>query len=181
MSTEWVLLPVPKEDYTELKQIVEHRQQQRGEVSHPSLKELRRDELVIDTIERAAFGKHKVWPVSALERLAKESTVITQRFARAMDLCAKTPSKVFSTEEMSARLGISVNEWRAACRKIGVHLEIHYPEVPLVEHGRWAGKPMWPLMAISGRDLKKRDQLYVGISAEQAERWMSVRQAPDSD
>lgn len=175
MVTKWVLLPVPKDDYAELKQTVEYRQHQRGEMSHPSLEELRRDELVIDTIKRAAFGKHKVWPTSALERLAEESTLTTQRFARAMDLCAKTPGKVFSTEEVSAKLGISLNEWRAACRKIGVHLEKHYPEVPRLEHGPSAGKPMWPLVPISGRYLKVPDQLHVGITAEQAERWMSVR------
>jgi hypothetical protein len=34
---------------------------------------------------------------------------------------------------------------------------------------------MWPLVTISGRHLKVPDQLYVGITAEQAERWTSVR------
>lgn len=175
MATEWVLLPVPQEDYAELKQIVEYRQQQRGEAPSPSTEELRGDELAIDTVRRAAFGAHKAWPPSALMRLAEGSTLTTQRWAMVMDLCAQNPGAMFSTQDVSAKTGIPVNKWRNACRKIGAHLKKHYPEVPQWEREPHAGAPMWPLVTISGRDLKVPDQLYVGITAEQAERWTSVR------
>lgn len=71
MVTEWVLLPMPKEDYAELKQIVRYRQQQRGKAPSPSAEELRGDELAVDTVRRAAFGEHETWPTSALKRLAE--------------------------------------------------------------------------------------------------------------
>ena len=175
MATEWVLLSVPQEDYAELKHIVEYRQQQRGATSSPSTEELRGDELAVDTVRRAAFGEHKAWPASALTRLAEGSTLTTQRWARVMDLCAQNPGVMFSTEDVSAKTGIPVNDWRDACRKIGAHLKKHYPEVPQWEREPHAGAPMWPLVTISGRHLKVPDQLYVGITAEQAERWTSVR------
>lgn len=175
MATEWVLLPVPQEDYAELKQIVQYRQQQRGEASTPSTEELRGDELAADTVRRATFDAHKAWPASGLTRLAEESTLTTQRWARVMDLCAQSPGEMFSTTAVSAKTGIPVNDWRDACRKIGAHLKKHYPEVPQQERGPHAGAPMWPLVTISGRNLKVPDQLYVGITAEQADRWTSVR------
>lgn len=175
MATEWVLLPVPQEDYAELKQLVEYRQQQRGKASSPSTEELRGDELAVDTVRRAAFGEHKAWPASALTRLAEGSTLATQRWARVLDLCAQNPGVMFSTEDVSAKTGIPVHKWRSACRKIGAHLKKHYPEVPQWEREPHAGAPMWPLVTISGRHLKVPDQLYVGITVEQAERWTSVR------
>lgn len=175
VATEWVLLPVPREDYAELKHMVEYRQQQRGKAASPSSEELRGDEIAVDTVLRAAFGEHKAWPPSALARLAEGSTLTTHRWARVMDLCAEEPGATFSTEEVSTKTGIPVNEWRDACRKIGAHLKKHYPDVPLWERDPHIGEPMWPLVAISGRHLKVRDQLYVGITEEQAERWKEVR------
>lgn len=175
MATEWVLLPVPQEDYAELKHMVEYRQQQRGEVSSPSTEELRGDELAVDAVLRARFGEHKTWPASALARLAAGSTFTTQRWTKVVDLCAAHPGETFSTEEVSAKTGISINEWRDACRKIGAHLKKHYPEVPLWDRDPYAGDPMWPLVTIAGRHLKVRDQLYVGITEEQATRWKEVR------
>ena len=175
MTTEWVLLPVPQQDYAEFKHMVEQRQQQRGEATAPSTEELREDSLAVDTVVRAALVLHKVWPASALSRLAEESTLTTQRWATVMDLCAQNPGAMFSTQEVSAKTGIPVSKWRDACRKIGPHLRKRYPEVPKWEREPRAGAPMWPLVTISGRDLKVPDQLYVGITAEQAERWKSVR------
>lgn len=176
MTTNWILLPVPEEDHAELQRTVEHRQRQRGEAISPSAHELRGDDLVIDTVLRAAFGEHKSWPASALARLAEGSTLTTERWAKVMDLCADAPEwTTFSTEEVSAKTGISVNEWRDACRKIGAHLKKHYPDVPLWERKPYVGDPVWPLVTIAGRDLKVRDQLYVGITPEQARRWKKVR------
>lgn len=175
MATEWVLLPVPQEDHAELKEMVEYRQLQRGEVPSPSMEELSGDGLVVDMVRRGAFGRHEAWPVPALKRLSEGSTLTAQRWATVMDFCARNPEAIFSTEEVSAKTGISVSAWRDACRKIRVHLRKHYPEVPTWEHEPIAGAPMWPLVAISGRYLKVPDQLYVGITAEQAKRWTSIR------
>lgn len=173
MGTEWLLLAVPKQDYDELKHMVDFRQEQRGEAPAPSPEELRDSQLAIDAVVRAAFATHEPWPREALERLAAESTITTQRFARVMDLCAKTPGAQsrYSTEEIAEVTGMSVNEWRAACRKIRLHLEKHYPEVPRTT----SGNPEWPLVDMAGRNLGERDQLYVGITDEQARRWKQIR------
>lgn len=175
MATEWVLLPVPQEDYAELRQMVEYRQLQRGEAPSPSMEELSGDDLTINMVRRVALDRHKAWPVNALQRLSEGATLTAQRWTTVMDLCAQSPEEMFSTEEVSAKTGIPINAWRDACRKVGAHLRKHYPEVPKWEHEPIAGAPMWPLVTISGRNLKVPDQLYVGITAEQANRWTSVR------
>lgn len=167
---------MPEEDHDELRRTVEYRQRQRGEAVSPTKEELRGDELAVSTVRRVAFDEHKVWPLSALGRLAEGSTLTTQRWAKVMDLCAGAPEgAIFSTQEVSARTGIAVNEWRDACRKIGAHLRKHYPDVPIWDHEPYAGEPVWPLVTISGRNLKVQDQLYVGITPEQANRWRQVR------
>lgn len=175
MVTEWVLLPVPQEDYAELKHMVEYRQQQRGESALPSAEVLRGNELAADMVKRAEFGGHKAWPVAALARLAAGSTFTTKRWTKVIDLCAAHPGEVFSTEEVSEKTGLSINEWRDACRKITAHLKKHYPDVPLWDRAPDVGGPMWPLVTIAGKNLKVRDQLYVGITEEQAKRWKEVR------
>ncbi len=52
-----------------------------------------------------------------------------------------------------------------------MHLRKHYADVPVWEHDPYVGEPVWPLVTVSGRELKVRDQLYVGITEEQADRW----------
>ncbi|MGC5172119.1 hypothetical protein ACLQ2Q_15865 [Microbacterium sp. DT81.1] len=175
MATTWVLLPVPQEDYDELRHMVDFRQQQRGESSAPSAEELQGKQLAVNAALRAAFDEHKAWPASALARLAASTTATTLRFSQVMDLCSESPGSVFSTEEIAERTGMSVNEWRAACRKIGAHLRKHYPDAPHWDREPYIGEPMWPLVNISGRRLKVRDQLYVGVTQEQAKRWKSIR------
>jgi ABC-type transport system involved in multi-copper enzyme maturation permease subunit len=66
-------------------------------------------------------------------------------------------------------------EWRDACRKFTLHLKKHYADVPVWEHDPYVGEPVWPLVKVSGRELKVRDHLYVGITEEQADRWKQVR------
>ncbi|MGV9195102.1 hypothetical protein ACQ143_12225 [Microbacterium sp. MC2] len=181
MATTWMLMAVPAEDYDELKRMVDLRQTQRGESAAPTVEELRSDELKRAAVVRNAFEKHEDWPDEALRRLAEASTVTTKRFTQVMDLCVvvreETPDfPLISTTDVAQRTGMSVDEWRSACRKIGAHLDKHYPDVP-----RWAngsksdGRPVWPLVGVSGRNLGMYDQLYVGITAEQARRWRGIR------
>ena len=177
MGTEWVLLAVPSQDYDELKHMVDFRQEQRGEAVAPSIEELRSTELAVAAVERNALDAHVPWPKEALERLAQESTATTERFAKAMDHCAQHPEHWVSTEEVADVIGVSVSEWRAACRKLRPHLNKHYPEVPRHDSGSHAGEPEWPLVDLAGRSRRVRDQLYVTITTEQAERWKSVRAA----
>lgn len=175
MSTEWIPLPVPAEDYEEFKHMVEYRQTQRGKAPAPSAEELSSGDLAVAGVVRAAFDDFQNWPMEALTRLAKASTITTLRFSEVMDLCAVEPGSLHSTEEIAETLDMSVAQWRAACRKMRPHLEKHYPEVPRHESGSHAGEPYWPLVDIAGRSLKVRDQLYVGITDEQARRWKRVR------
>ncbi|GAA5207606.1 hypothetical protein [Microbacterium kyungheense] len=139
----------------------------------PTAEQVRDSQLAKDAVVRAAFAKHEPWPEHALARLAEGSAITTQRFAQVVDLCAATPGEDhrYSTEELAEKTGMNVNEWRSACRKIRLHLEKHHPEIPRTD----AGNPEWPLVDMSGRTLGERDQLYVGITEEQARRWRTVR------
>lgn len=183
VTTTWMLLAVPAVDYAELKHMVNFRQEQRGEAPSPTPEELSGEQLKRDAVIRAAFDEHEAWPHSALERLAAATTITTDRFSQAMDICvdlrAENPAfPLISTTGLAERSGMSVEEWRAACRKINAHMEKHYTDVPRwpVE-SRGAGRPFWPLVNISGRSLGVHDQLYVGITELQAERWKKVRSA----
>ena len=181
MATTWMLMAVPAEDYDELRHMVEFRQAQRGEQPAPTVEELRSEDLKRAAVVRHAFEQHESWPQQALRRLADGSTATTERFSRVMDLCVTIREEspdlpVISTTAIAERTGMTVEEWRAACRKIGAHLEKHYPDVPRWTEGASAeGRPMWPLVTISGRNLGVYDQLYVGVTSEQARRWQRIR------
>jgi hypothetical protein len=175
MVTDWVLMAVPSTDYDELKALVDARQQERGEAKAPSIEQLRSTQLAVAAVERNALDAYVPWPVSALNRLSTEATVTTERFARAMDVCAAQPETWFSTEEIAQRLDITVNEWRAACRKLRAHLNKHYPDVPQAP-GKEPGFLEWPVVALAGRERAVYDQLYIAVTAEQARRWKDVRE-----
>lgn len=176
MVTEWKLLAVPSADYDELKHMVDFRQEQRGEALAPSIDELRSTEMSVAAVERNALDAYVPWPQSALERLAEEKYITTERFARAMDVCAETPEKWYSTEDIAEALDITVNEWRAACRKLRPHLVKHYPDAPDAPN-KEPGYVEWPVSALAGRDRAVRDQLYIALTVEQARRWKAVRGA----
>ena len=80
-----------------------------------------------------------------------------------------------SSDLASPDVDLTVNEWRDACRKIGTHLRANYEDVPRWEREPYRGQPMWPLVSVSGRELKVKDQLYVAITRDQAARWVKVR------
>lgn len=177
MTTEWNLLPVPAPDYEELKALVETRQAERGEPIAPRAEQITSDDAAIAAVRAAAYAQHRPWPESALARLAEGASLTTQRWAKVMDLLAENPGlgNELSTSNIVAKTDLSLNEWRDACRKMRPHLEKNYPDVPIWHYGIYEGEPMWPLVAISGKSLKVYDELYVGITAEQAKRWRSIR------
>jgi hypothetical protein len=92
------------------------------------------------------------------------------RWARAMDVASEHPEEFLSTVQIANASGMSINEWRDAPRKLPQHLTAHFP-----------ANIEWPLAAVGGRELGKDDQVYWGITAEQAQRWLQVRaQASDN-
>ena len=91
-----------------------------------------------------------------------------------MDLCSKNPEKLFSTEDIEANRELTIEEWRTAWRRIPPHLKKHYPDVPVWSRGKHEGEPELPLVTMAGRRLKVKDQLYVGMTHEQAARWIKT-------
>ena len=81
-----------------------------------------------------------------------------------MDVMCNHVGEFISSAQLAAEAGMPINHWRDAPRKLPSHLAKHYE--PNLE---------WPLKAVGGRDLKKDDQVYWGITAQQAQRWVQVR------
>jgi len=54
--------------------------------------------------------------------------------------------------------------WRDAPRKLPQHLTAHFPK-----------NIEWPLKPVGGRELGEDDQVYWGITVEQAKRWAQAR------
>lgn len=168
--TSWNLVPVPQQDVENLRQIVEDRQSLRRSPSAPPV-----DQLISDLAYRAVFDQHTPWPVKALARLAKSSTVTTVRFIRVMDLCAESPGVLHSAKEIHDTLGISAKQWERTCRRITALLPARYRDVPRWGNGEYVGELMWPLVGIPTPTTHSREPRYVGITIEQARRWKSVR------
>jgi hypothetical protein len=185
MTTNWKLLPVPEQDYDELRATVNARQGERGEPSAPPAEQLRADALRRDAVVREVLTRQEPWPMEALARLAAGDFITTERFTRVMDLCVALrqtqPDFPFiSTSEIEDNDGIEMtaDEWRAACRRLNSHLDQHYSDVPRwPSETEWQGRHFWPLANLSGRAIGKKDELYVGITEEQAKRWKQVRQS----
>lgn len=175
--TEWKLLPVPAADYDELSAVVTKRQVQRGEEVAPDADVISNDDAVVDAVRAAAYSKHTAWDEVPLARIAEGRTLTTQRWTTVMDLLAKNPGpgNELSTTRIVELTDLTLNEWRDACRKIRPHLEKNYPDAPVWDYGRHAGGVMWPVVGISGKELKQYDELYVGITEEQARNWLAVR------
>ena len=171
MATTWVLMAVPSTEYELFKQMVDDRQRERGEPLAPPIEELRSAQLAAAAAERAALEAHQPWSKEDLHRFAASTTATTERFTRLMDICADKPGEWVSSEEVAEALGITLNEWRAACRKLPPHLTKHYADAPR----RADGAVERPMVFLAGRNRGVRDQLYVTLTAEQAKRWRAVR------
>lgn len=174
MST-WIPLLVRVEDYAELAGLVATKEAERPEGSAPSIPELT---VALGEEPRAATKAAellmplKPWSLDDLRQIVLTAPVYKTmaRWARAMDVAADHPGPTgfLSTAQMASTSGMSINEWRDAPRKLPQHLTAHFP----------AGIE-WPLRAVGGRDLGKDDQVYWGITIEQANRWKQVRSETD--
>jgi hypothetical protein len=165
--TSWIPLLVRQEDYTEFARQVASREVGRadsvlittdtpGSVANAA----------VATKEAELIATLKTWSTQALRQLAESGTTFAtaDRWAKAMDVMCNHVGEFISSAQLAAEAGMPINHWRDAPRKLPSHLAKHY------EHDI-----EWPLKAVGGRDLKKDDQVYWGISAEQAQRWLQVR------
>ena len=108
----------------------------------------------------------KTWSMVALHQLAVSGDTLAtaERWGKAMDVMCKHVGEFISSDQLAAEAGMPINQWRDAPRKLPGHLAKH--DESNIE---------WPLKAVGGRVLKKDDQVYWGITAEQAQRWLQVR------
>lgn len=171
--SKWVPLLVRIEDYSELASQVAAR-----EAKRPDEADLTPEPRVTlaqtpkgTTKAEELLARLKPWSLDELRQIIDTATTYKTmaRWARAMDVASDHPEEFLSTAQVARESGMSINEWRDAPRKLPQHLTAHFP-----------ANIEWPLAAVGGRELGKDDQVYWGITAEQAQRWLQVRaQASD--
>lgn len=165
--TDWIPLLVRQADYMEFATLVAARE---GGREDSAIIASVSSELVAAsagaTRETELLATLKTWSMEALHQLAQsDATFVTaDRWGKAMDVMCKHVGEFISSAQLAAEAGMPINHWRDAPRKLPSHLAKHYE--PDLE---------WPLKAVGGRELKKDDQVYWGITAEQAQRWVQVR------
>lgn len=175
MTTSWIPLLVPREDYLELAGLIADRLDARGEpeslaefAAVTSVVESPADRATDQDVKKATLDSLHLWDLADLRRLATSTFATAQRWARAMDVCSRHVNKFLSTQDVAAESGMTVNEWRDAPRKLPRHLAAHYPNVL---HDKW------PLAVLSARRLGINDgQVYWAINDEQAQRWLQIRE-----
>ena len=166
--SKWIPLLVRIEDYAELAGQVAAREAKRPDAAGPTpearvaLPETSRTATKTEEL----LAQLKPWSLDALRQiiLTTPTYKTMARWARAMDVASGHPEEFLSTAQIASESGMSINEWRDAPRKLPQHLTAHFP--PSIE---------WPLKPTGGRELGKDDQVYWGISIEQARRWTQVR------
>lgn len=117
-------------------------------------------------------GSSKPWSTDDLRQIIDTAPTYKTmaRWARAMDVAAEHPEEFLSTAQIASEAGMTINEWRDAPRKLPQHLTAHF-----------AANIQWPLAGVGGRELGQDDQVYWGLTAEQAQRWLRARaQASDN-
>jgi len=175
MSGSWIPLLVPQEHHVELATMVATRLEQIGfEAPANDSIEIRltpaqvRGATVTPDISAGdrALEANTPWSVESLRLLIANPTATARRWAMALDVCATGLGDWVSTQDMAERTGLTINEWRDACRKMTQHQRKNYPN-----------ESDWPLATISGRHLgHSYDQLYVAITEEQAARWAEAKE-----
>lgn len=165
--TRWIPLLVRQDDYLEFASLVAAREVGRddsaviaaiGPEAATSSTDVTKEAQLLATLS--------TWSIEALRQLAESgaSFATADRWGRAMDVMCHHVGEFISSAQLAAEAGMPINHWRDAPRKLPGHLAKHYE--PNLD---------WPLKAVGGRDLKKDDQVYWGITAEQAQRWLQVR------
>ena len=172
--SKWVPLLVRIEDYSELASQVAAREAKRPHESAwtPETRVALGETPRAATKAEELLTRLKPWSVGELRQIIDTAPTYKTmaRWARAMDVASEHPEEFLSTVQIANAAGMSINEWRDAPRKLPQHLTAHFP-----------ANIEWPLAAVGGRELGKDDQVYWGITAEQAQRWLQVRaQASDN-
>lgn len=165
--TSWIPLLVRQEDYTEFATQVASREVGREDSAViPSVTSGPVATTAGATKEAELLATLKTWSMEALRQLAESSATFAtaDRWGKAMDVMCNHVGEFISSDQLAAEAGMPINHWRDAPRKLPSHLAKHYE--PNIE---------WPLKAVGGRVFKKEDQVYWGITAEQAQRWLQVR------
>ena len=142
---EWIPVLVRAEDYPEITALVAQREAVRAcatdDAGTVDTSGQRRPVEASQAPTGLTLSGHPMWEIGDLQRLARGDTLTTQRWTRAMDVCAASPGVYLTTSQVAEAADMSVNEWRDACRKITRHLKAHYPGVPRDANG----EPVWPL------------------------------------
>lgn len=165
--TSWIPLLVRQEDYTEFATEVASREVGREDFAlFPSVTSAPVATTSGATKEAELLATLKTWSMEALRQLAESGATFAtaDRWGKAMDVMCHHVGEFISSAQLAAEAGLPINHWRDAPRKLPGHLAKHYE--PNIE---------WPLKAVGGRELRKDDQVYWGITAEQAQRWLQVR------
>ena len=166
--SKWIPLLVRIDDYAELAAQVAAREANRPDEAAP-IPDTR--VALVQTTEAMTKAEEllaqlKPWSLDELRQIiVTRSTYKTMaRWYLAMDVASRHPEEFLSTAQIASESGMSLNEWRDAPRKLPQHLTAHFP-----------ANIEWPLAAVGGRELGRDDQVYWGITIEQAKRWKQVR------
>jgi hypothetical protein len=166
--SKWIPLLVRLEDYPELASQVAAREAKRSDdvADNPETRVVLADSPTAATKAEVLLARLKPWSLDELRQIVVTAPTYKTmaRWARAMDVASDHPEEFLSTAQVASESGMSINEWRDAPRKLPQHLKAHFPL-----------NIDWPLMAVGGRELGRDDQVYWGITIEQAQRWKQVR------
>lgn len=168
--TKWIPVLVRLEDYAEITSLVADREAKRSDADDDFDVDLRPS--AIDTADphESRLAEQTPWSVEDLRQLASGTSETAKRWSLAMNVCCEVAGtgQWLSTSEVSARSGMTVNEWRDAPRKITRHLKANYPNVPVDNNG----DHIWPLRALS---MPGSAEVHWAMNAEQARRWREAR------
>lgn len=169
--SNWVPLLVRLEDYAELANQVAASEARRPVEAEPTATRVALTKTPgSPTKAQELLAQLKPWNLDELRQIDANAPIYKTmaRWALAMDVASDHPEEFLSTAQIASESGMSINEWRDAPRKLPQHLTAHFR----------AGLE-WPLRAVGGRELGRDDQVYWGITLEQARRWKQVRTEAD--
>lgn len=171
MVQSWIPILIPAEHHADITALVRHRLDELGFAgASDGVVEIRlRDDP--DSQPHAGgdhagiLDDHDPWAVDNLAALLRNPTTTAQRWVKAIDVCANHVAEFVPTETIAEESGMTVANWRAACRKMTVHQRATYP-----------GETSWPLATASGRAIgRPAGPLYVALTSEQARRWAEAK------
>lgn len=168
--SRWIPVLVRLEDYDTVTRLVAERELERPDNDFDQAVQLAEvPSAEARVAEPGELSERPLWSVEDLRRLAEGTTDTTERWTRALDVCAEQPGTYLPTSEVARRTGMSIPQWRDAPRKITRHLNKHYPNVPRDRRG----DPVWPLHAKTRPE--HPSEVSWAISPEMAVLWRQAR------